>query len=101
MSARSPFDLLGFADFGQLLQYYHRKRNGGPPAGASLNDAHGRAAAEAWRAVNTKSSPPVGGAHGARRAGGSIGIYEVLKASDSWGRTAAPATVPPPAIDNP
>lgn len=51
MSARSPFDLLGFADFGQLLQDYHRKRNGGAPAGASMNEAHGRAAAEAWRAV--------------------------------------------------
>ena len=34
MSARSPFDLLGFADFGQLLQDYHRKRNGGAPVDA-------------------------------------------------------------------
>ena len=51
MSARSPFDLLGFADFGQLLQDYQRKRNGGAPVDASINDAHGRAAAEAWRAV--------------------------------------------------
>lgn len=49
MSARSPFDLLGFADFGELLTDYQRKarRSGGATTVATDE----RDATRAWQAL--------------------------------------------------
>ena len=49
MSARSPFDLLGFADFGELLTDYQRKARRFVGAAAATTDE--RDAARAWQAL--------------------------------------------------